>query len=78
MKQLPSKVLYWDDERSIGNSLIVVLKYGWRFKSGMPFNPKDETHVEGFDTIRDAKKAVSAAIKCECDECVENLAKVAA
>lgn len=58
------KVEHWDDERSIGNSLIVTLKKGWRFF-------EDGEHVRGFDTKRDAMADVRAAIKCQCEECVK-------
>ena len=36
-----SRIEYWDDERAIGNSLIVTLVKGWRFEE------KGE-HVRGF------------------------------
>lgn len=75
MKKLSSKVLYWDDERSIGNSLIVTLKSGWRFNTGPLLRPDDATHVEGFDTVREANAAVAKAVKCECYECFAELAK---
>ena len=56
------KVEYWDDERDIGNSLIVTLHYGWRFS-------EDGEHVRGFDTVREANRAVKSAVKCHCGEC---------
>ena len=27
-----SKIEYWDDERDIGNGIIVTLNYGWSFE----------------------------------------------
>ena len=65
--RLSKKAWFWDDERSIGNSLIVTLKYGWCFEP--------ETHVMGFDTVKDAKEAVRDAKPCRCEECVEELKK---
>ena len=40
-----TKVEYWDDERSIGNAIIVTLCRGWRFAV------QDVEHVRGFDTV---------------------------
>ena len=69
MKQ-SKKVLFWDDERKIGNSLIVTLNYGWRFAAG-----DVGEHVMGFDTIKEANQAVSESVKCECDECLAGHAR---
>jgi hypothetical protein len=57
------KIMFWDDERNIGNSLIVTLAYGWKFAA------YDDEHVRGFDTIREAKQAVREAKPCECVDC---------
>lgn len=59
------KVQHWDDERGIGNSLIVTLKKGWRF------DERGE-HVRGFDTVREAILGVKAAQPCDCDLCQGN------
>jgi hypothetical protein len=44
---------YWiahiDDERSIGNSIIVTLRKGWHFADG------DKEGVRGFDTLAEVK-----------------------
>ena len=58
------KIMFWDDERDIGNSLIVTLNYGYRFAA-------DDGHVRGFDTIKEAKQAVREAVHCDCEECRE-------
>lgn len=57
-----AKIEFWDDERAIGNSLIVTLNRGWRF---------DDVgeHVCGFDTKREAMRAVRAAERCDCAYC---------
>lgn len=68
-KSQKKKVMHFDDERAIGNSIIVTLNYGWCFTS----DPLVPMHVEGFDTIKDAKEGINSAVKCECKECVENL-----
>ncbi len=67
MTIVPKRVEHWDDERSIGNSLIVTLKPGWAF-----FACEDESaaeHVKGFDTVRAAQSAVRSANKCPCRRC---------
>ena len=53
---------FWDDERSIGNSLIVTLKKGLRFE-------ERGEHVRGFDTKRQAMSEVRNAQPCDCKEC---------
>jgi len=62
---MSKKIMHLDDERSIGNEVIVTLNYGWRFDS----DPLVPTHVMGFDTITEAKRAAKYAIKCSCQEC---------
>jgi hypothetical protein len=56
------KVEHWDDERPIGNSLIVTLARGWRFE-------ERGEHVRGFDTQREAMAGVRGATKCDCEKC---------
>ena len=63
--ELIKKAMAIDDERAQGNSIIVTLKYGWEFGT----DPFEARHVEGFDTMREAKDAIRDAIKCECGEC---------
>ncbi len=58
------RVEHWDDERSIGNSLIVTLKWGWSFYQW-------HEGVMGFDTVAEAKEAVKFALPCKCGECGE-------
>jgi hypothetical protein len=57
------KVEHWDDERALGNSLIVTLLYGYSFSA------TEHKGVRGFDTIREAKAAIAAAVPCHCDLC---------
>lgn len=56
------KIEHWDEERSIGNSLIVTLKKGWRFT-------ERGEHVRGFDTRREAMAEVRSAQPCDCKDC---------
>ena len=63
-KMKHAKIEHWDDERGIGNSLIVTLKKGWRFE-------ENGEHVRGFDTKREALADVRSATKCDCRECVK-------
>lgn len=65
--KLPDKVWYWDDERSIGNSLIVTLKPGWKWGT----DPGVPTHVEGFDNPTEARKALRSVLPCSCNECIK-------
>jgi hypothetical protein len=57
-----AKIETVDDERDIGNSLIVTLKRGWRFED-------IGEHVRGYDTKREAIKEVRASKPCACDQC---------
>jgi hypothetical protein len=59
------KIEVVDDERNIGNSLIVTLKKGWRFT-------EDGEHVRGFDTKSDAMAEVRQSVKCYCSDCKAN------
>ena len=59
-----AKIEHWDDERSMGNSLIVTLKKGWRFS-------EVGEHVRGFDTKAEAAKEGRNAAACKCKECKE-------
>ena len=70
-RKLPRQIMHWDDERSIGNSLIVSLAYGWRFDDGYSM------HVKGFDTVKEATEATRQKYlkRCDCEECTEELAK---
>ena len=43
-------IAFIDDERDIGNSIIVTLADGYRFKDG------DKEGVRGFDTMRELKQ----------------------
>lgn len=64
-KALRARVLAWDDERGLGNSLIVTLNRGWQF--GM--DPRRPEHVRGFDSAREAREAVRDAVPCRCQDC---------
>lgn len=59
----------WDDERAIGNSLIVTLAYGYSF------DPNSHEGVRGFDTVKEARHATALRRihKCRCEECLDNL-----
>jgi len=56
------RIEHWDDERSIGNSLIVTLKKGWRFE-------ELSEHVRGFDTVKEAMEEVRNSKPCFCELC---------
>lgn len=63
---LDNRVLAYDDERDIGNGIIVTLRHGWRF------DYSDVSHVQGFDTPKEAKQAIREAIKCSCKDCTRD------
>lgn len=50
-------VEHWDDERDIGNGIIVTLIPGRFFY--------DDCGVMGFDTVREAKSAIAAIARAE-------------
>lgn len=61
----PKHIQHWDDERSIGNGIIVTLRFGFSFEN------KRHLGVKGFDSIRDA--ILGTRIKhiyvCDCLQC---------
>jgi hypothetical protein len=63
MKNLPGKVLHWDDERRLGNGYIITLKPGWRWEQW------DSSHTRGFDTQAEIRGALKDVVKCDCQEC---------
>lgn len=50
-----------DDERSIGNSLIINLKDGWRFRA-------PDEHVFGEDTAVEALASMKEVHECDCSD----------
>lgn len=60
-------IQHWDDERSIGNSLIVTLIKGKQFSADIGTGE----HVRGFDTIKEAMSEVRSAVDCSCQSCAE-------
>jgi hypothetical protein len=65
VKQRHKRIEHWDDERSLGNSLIVTLIPGWKFSD----DPLMNEHVRGFDTVDEAMAEVRSAISCNCLQC---------
>ena len=63
--------MFWDDERGLGNSLIVTLIYGKQFSTDIGTSE----HVRGFDTVKEALQAVRESVDCDCDICKNNLDK---
>lgn len=68
---LPKHVEEWSDERGIGNGIIVTLHYGYSFCS------VDHAGVRGFDTVAEARKAITLKnlYPCRCQECVRGMIK---
>lgn len=64
-KALRARILAWDDERDLGNSLIVTLNRGWQFST----DPRMPEHVRGFDSVREARETVRNTVPCDCRDC---------
>jgi len=62
-KKWADRVMFWDDERKLGNSLIVMLKDGFRF-------PTTECHTQGFDTVQEAVEGLRDTVVCTCPACL--------
>lgn len=60
------KILHFDDEREIGNSIIVTLVPGWHWGQ----DSFAVEHVLGFDTKGQVKEALKAIKACTCPECL--------
>jgi len=67
-KQRHKNIMHWDDERAMGNSLIVSLIKGKKFSA----DPLANEHVRGFDTISEAMSEVRSAIDCCYESCQSN------
>ncbi len=66
-KKYQARVMFWDDERSLGNALIIILNDGWRFTMG------DAPHVIGVDTVSGALEALRSTVECCCEGCRKDL-----
>lgn len=66
-KQRHKNILHWDDERSLGNSLIVSLIPGKQFSADVGAGE----HVRGFDTVNEAMADVRSAVDCTCQACIK-------
>lgn len=62
-KKYHDRIMFWDDERDIGNSLLITLNDGWRFTHG------DAMHVIGVDNVQGALTALRGTVACDCDGC---------
>jgi len=67
--RIPKTVEHWDDERAIGNGVIVTLHYGWSFEH------MNHEGVRGFDTVREALSASAQKrlYPCRCAECLAHI-----
>lgn len=67
MNNLPKHIEHFDDERSLGNGVIVTLALGWSFYHS------EHLGVMGFDTVTEARQATrkKELYRCpaDCDEC---------
>ena len=67
-KKFHSRVMHWDDERNIGNYILITLDHGWRTE-GTDINPN---HTICAYTIKEGVEYVRDAVSCNCKECKEN------
>jgi nitrogen fixation protein len=65
-KKYKNRIMFWDDERNIGNALIITLKDGWRFTHG------DVQHVCGVDTVQEGLAALRGTEACDCEGCCKS------
>jgi len=70
-KKRHKNIQHWDDERDIGNSLIVSLIPGKQFSADVGSGE----HVRGFDTVKEAMEEVRAAVDCRCQSCLTAILK---
>ena len=61
------RVMHWDDERDIGNSLIITTARGWAFQASPDENVA--LHVKGFDTTKEAQSSLKKLQPCQCARC---------
>lgn len=62
-----AKALWWDMD---GSAHIVTLKQGFAFYDNVPAGQHgDACHVQGFDNVKEALRAIRAALPCHCERC---------
>ena len=63
--KLPKHIEAWDDEREVGNGVIVTLTRGWSFYS------TEHLGVCGFDTVTEAREGTRKKnlYRCKCAFC---------
>ena len=61
-------ILFVDDEREMGNSLIVTLVPGYAWSEDKDLSGSRE-HVRGFDQISEVRDDLKFIIKCKCSSC---------
>lgn len=70
--KLANRVMFWDDERDLGNPIMITLMYGWSFDD----DPLQATHVAGFDTPSAARLGIASARPCDCKDCTDQLDRI--
>ena len=66
-KKKAGKIMYWDDERRIGNNIIVTLNFGHCFED-------QAHHVEGADTVKGFIDFAGWSLQeCHCKDCTNNI-----
>ncbi len=63
-KKLQAVIAHWDDERTIENGIIIMIKSGYKW------NFDDHgLHVRGYDTVREAIDDLRDVVPCDCEQC---------
>lgn len=62
-----AKILHWDDERKLGNGIIVTTKQGWAFEPHA--DERVALHVKGFELVKDARSKMKCVKRCQCSRC---------
>lgn len=64
------RISHIDDERSLGNSIIITLKDGFCHDlQSNQLGQSDSVHVFGIDTMADLSDEMKKVSRCDCVEC---------
>lgn len=68
-KKYRERIMYWDDERNIGNGIIVSLEDGWRDGTDLAV-----CHTLAEDMVKEMLWKLQSTEPCDCEECRAELA----
>lgn len=69
------RVLWVDDDRSVGGGWFVTLANGWAFDDAVPpgspwVGKGNACHCHSYDTVAEALDAIRSASPCACERCL--------